>query len=94
MANILLGSLPGVWLGTSWSTKVPAAALRPVLGCVLLASALGFMTKAGVEVPVPVLLGLPVAMGLLAVGLHRSRLRRASVPEMLRQRESIRDGAL
>src|SRR5919197_3263624 len=44
MANILVGSLPGVWIGTSLLTRVPAAGLRPALGCVLLASALGVLT--------------------------------------------------
>ncbi len=36
MANILVGSLPGVWVGTALLPRVPAGALRPTLGCVLL----------------------------------------------------------
>ena len=93
MANILIGSLPGVWLGTSWSTKIPEAGLRPALGCVLLASALGVMSKAGVDVPIAMLLGLPAAVGVLAAWLHRSRGRRASMVPMLPQNDACRDPA-
>src|SRR3954447_9754766 len=44
MGNILIGSLPGVWLGTHLIDRVPADALRPALGCVLMGSALGVLT--------------------------------------------------
>ncbi len=37
MGTILIGSLPGVWIGTQLIGHVSATALRPVLGCVLLA---------------------------------------------------------
>ena len=73
MGNILIGSLPGVWIGTALITKVPAAGLRPALGCVLLGSALGVLTKAGVEIPGYAIVGAPVAIGLLAWTVHRAR---------------------
>ena len=73
MATILLGSLPGVWLGAHLIDKVPANALRPALGCVLLASALGVLSKAGADVPPLVLVGVPLAVGLGAYVLQRSR---------------------
>ena len=73
MANILVGSLPGVWIGTGLMTKIPAGALRPALGCVLLASALGVLTKAGLELPGWTILGVPAAVGVLAVVLSRTR---------------------
>jgi uncharacterized membrane protein YfcA len=73
MGNILIGSLPGVWIGTALVPRVPVAALRPTLGCVLLGSALGVLTKAGVDVPVWVILGAPVMVGAAAFALHRSR---------------------
>jgi uncharacterized membrane protein YfcA len=75
MANILVGSLPGVWIGTSLLTRVPAAGLRPALGCVLLASALGVLTKAGADIPPAAIVGVPVAVGVLAAVVHRLRLR-------------------
>jgi uncharacterized membrane protein YfcA len=74
MGNILLGSIPGVWIGAHLVTRVPANGLRPVLGCVLLGSALGVLTKAGVAVPVSVIVAAPVAAGVLAWALaHRRR---------------------
>ncbi len=73
MATILAGSLPGVLVGTQLVDRVSATALRPALGCVLLASALGVMSKAGVRVHPVVLLGLPLSVGGLAYALHRLR---------------------
>jgi hypothetical protein len=73
MGNILVGSIPGVWIGAHLVTRVPANGLRAVLGCVLLGSALGVLTKAGVAVPVAVIVGAPMAAGGLAWVLARWR---------------------
>ena len=52
MGNILIGSLPGVLdRHAPAHAACPPPALRPALGCVLLGSALGVLTKAGVDVP-------------------------------------------
>jgi hypothetical protein len=75
MGTILVGSLPGVLIGTHLVTRVPAAVLRPVLGCVLLGSALGVMSKAGVDVPAAALVGVPVAVGIVAWLIQRARPR-------------------
>ena len=48
-ATILIGSLPGVWLGTHFATRLPERGLRPALGVVLLSAGLALLTKAGVE---------------------------------------------
>jgi uncharacterized protein len=81
MANILIGSLPGVWIGTALISRVPAAALRPILGCVLLGSGLGVLSKAGAGVPAWLIVAAPVAVGLAAAGLHRVRSVRTPPPE-------------
>lgn len=73
MANILLGSVPGVWVGAALMPHVPVGGLRVGLGCVLLGSALGVLSKAGLDVPVWVILGLPLAVGLLAAVMERLR---------------------
>lgn len=73
MANILLGSVPGVWIGAALMPHVPVAGLRIGLGCVLLGSALGVLNKAGVEVPALVILGVPLCVGLLLAGIQRLR---------------------
>jgi uncharacterized membrane protein YfcA len=74
MGTILIGSLPGVLIGTQLIGYVSANTLRPILGCVLLASALGVMTKAGIGVPPAVLIGVPLAVGLGAYVLLRTRV--------------------
>jgi uncharacterized membrane protein YfcA len=75
MGTILVGSLPGVLIGTRLVTHVPGAVLRPVLGCVLLGSALGVLSKAGVDVPPAALVGVPVAVGIAAWFIQRARPR-------------------
>ena len=78
--TLLLGSIPGVWLGTALLPLVPAAGLRPALGCVLLGAALGVLHKAGVQVPAAVIVGLPLAAGALAFTVHRIRREEAIAP--------------
>jgi uncharacterized membrane protein YfcA len=73
MGTILLGSIPGVLIGSQLVMRVPANGLRPVLGCVLLGSALGVLTKAGVDVPVSAIVGVPLAVGGVAWALARTR---------------------
>jgi uncharacterized membrane protein YfcA len=79
MANILVGSLPGVWVGTALLPRVPATALRPTLGCVLLGSALGVASKAGAEIPSWTVVGVPALVGLVAFAVHRLRTRAPEV---------------
>ena len=74
MGTILIGSLPGVVIGAQLIGRVSANVLRPVLGCVLLASALGVLSKAGVAVPATVLVGVPLLVGLGAYVLLRTRV--------------------
>ena len=74
MGTILIGSIPGVWIGTGLLGKVPVDGLRPALGVVLFAAALGVLSKAGVDVPIAVLVGLPLCVGIAAYALHRSRI--------------------
>lgn len=78
MANILLGSVPGVWIGAALITRVPTHGLRPALGCVLLGSALGVLSKAGLAIPIAAMVAVPLAVGLLAGILHYYRVRLVS----------------
>lgn len=82
MGNILLGSIPGVWIGTALISRVPATALRTVLGCVLLGSAMGVLTKAGVDLPTWTIVGVPAAAGVLATVVLRVRTPRPT-PEVV-----------
>ena len=71
--TILLGSVPGVWIGANLSTRLPADALRPALAIVLIASGLALLSKAGLALPVAVLAGVPIALVVVTVLVHRSR---------------------
>jgi uncharacterized membrane protein YfcA len=79
MANILAGSLPGVWLGTALLPRVPATALRPTLGCVLLGSALGVVSKAGAAIPTWTIVAVPALVGLAVFAVYRLRGRTPEV---------------
>jgi uncharacterized membrane protein YfcA len=76
--TILIGSVPGVWVGAGMATRLPERGLRPALGIVLIASALGLLNKAGAPVPVAAVLAVPVALGITAAALHLAR--RAAAP--------------
>jgi uncharacterized membrane protein YfcA len=76
-ANILLGSIPGVMLGSRYSVRVPGDTLRLILAVVLFGSALGLLSKAGLAVPSGVLAVVPFLVVALALwSLHGSRVRR------------------
>jgi uncharacterized protein len=81
MANILIGSLPGVMIGTALLPYIPATGLRGVLGCVLLGSAIGVLSKAGVDVPAWTVVGVPAAAGAALYVVHRLRGRQRTTPE-------------
>jgi uncharacterized membrane protein YfcA len=75
--TILIGSIPGVWIGTHVAMRVPERGLRPALGIVLLASGLGLLGKAGLEMPAGVLVGVPVALAVVATIVLRRQPRRS-----------------
>jgi uncharacterized protein len=80
MGTILLGSIPGVWIGSGLLGRVPVGGLRPALGVVLLAAALGVLSKAGVDVPLAVLVGVPMGVGAAAYLIQRNRAREQARP--------------
>jgi uncharacterized protein len=70
--TILLGSVPGVWIGTHLSTLLPQEWLRLALGTVMLASSLALIGKAGLDIPAAALIGVPLVIaGGCAVALRR-----------------------
>ncbi|HEY4276579.1 MAG TPA: sulfite exporter TauE/SafE family protein [Conexibacter sp.] len=71
--NILIGSIPGVWIGSNLAFKLPENALRPLLGIVLLAAGMALLQKAGLDYPVYVIFLVPAAVAVLAYVLHRTR---------------------
>src|SRR3954464_9084464 len=73
--TILLGSLPGVWLGSHLITKVRVEALRLGLAIVLIGSGLGILTKAGGDIPAPVLAAVPAVLAVVLYGSERKARR-------------------
>jgi uncharacterized membrane protein YfcA len=80
--NILIGSIPGVWIGSGLATRLPEGTLRPALGTVLLAAGLALLNKAGLEFPIYVIFLAPAvaALGFTALHLGRERVARATRP--------------
>jgi uncharacterized membrane protein YfcA len=73
--TMLLGSVPGVWLGSHWSVRVPASALRTMLAVLLIGSGIGLLSKSGVGVPNYALAAFPAAV-LMVMGVAFARERR------------------
>jgi len=80
--TILLGSVPGVWLGSHWSVRVPVAALRTTLAVLLIGAGLALLIKAGLGIPTAALAAFPVAVAALLIG---AVLRERRVKERLRE---------
>jgi hypothetical protein len=78
--TILLGSVPGVWLGSHWSVRVDPAVLRATMAIVLIGAGIALMIKAGLDIPLAVIVPFPLAViGLLIHTMYRSRKAEAEV---------------
>lgn len=75
MGNILIGSIPGVWIGSHFINRVPDQALRVTLSAVLLGSALAMVDKAGLALSPVEILGPPVVVGIVGWLMHVRRER-------------------
>jgi uncharacterized membrane protein YfcA len=74
VGNILIGSVPGVWVGSHWSVRVNPAVLRTTLAVVLIGAGLALLIKSGLDLPLEILIPFPVAViALLLVTMVRSR---------------------
>lgn len=73
--TILIGSVPGVWVGSHLSVRVPTPALRTTMALVLIGSGTGLAAKAGAGVPAAALAAFPVTAAVV-LGLAVLRQRR------------------
>jgi hypothetical protein len=64
--TILLGSVPGVWIGSGLTVRLPVGVMRATLACVLVAAGLALLQKADIGIASSVIIGVPVAIGALA----------------------------
>ncbi len=77
--TILLGSVPGVWLGSHWSVRVEPGVLRTTLAVVLIGAGLALLIKAGLDIPIAVLVPFPLGVvALLVVTMLRARRARVT----------------
>lgn len=86
--TILIGSVPGVWLGSHLSVRLPAGTLRTVLGVVLIGAAMGLGSKAGLPISPASIAAVPV---ILAVIILWSRFR-DKVPRAIADTEAREPG--
>jgi uncharacterized membrane protein YfcA len=80
---ILIGSIPGVWIGSNATVRLPTGLLRSALGVVLVCSSLALFNKAGAGLPLAAELAIPIALALgLAVQwlARRTRTAKAAPP--------------
>lgn len=66
---ILLGSLPGVWLGSHLVVRLPSGVLRTTLGAVMIIASLALFDKAGLDLPLAVMLAIPAGLAV-AIGVR------------------------
>ena len=76
--NILIGSIPGVWIGSNLTLRVGNSVLRTTLGLVLIGAGLALLSKAGAGIPSWVIALFPAAIAAMVVnvlvGERRDRL--------------------
>jgi uncharacterized membrane protein YfcA len=79
VGTILIGSIPGIWIGSHLTASLPTGLLRVALGVVLMISSLALFNKAGIHLPLIVVLAIPAALVLALIG-QRVRNGRAMSP--------------
>ena len=78
---LVLGSVPGVRVGSNLTLRVPAGVLRTTLGLVLIGAGLALLTKAGLGIPGVVIAAFPDAVAAMVITVlvsDRRNGRRAS----------------
>jgi uncharacterized protein len=73
VGTILLGSVPGVWTGSHLSVRLPMGTLRTALGVVLIGAGLGLLSKAGADIPAPLIAAVPIVLVILIATTELAR---------------------
>jgi uncharacterized membrane protein YfcA len=79
MLNILVGSIPGVWIGSHLVTKIDVRTLRTALAIVLLGGGLGLLSKAGAGIPPALIAAVPIVLAAVVVWQERKRRTRKRI---------------
>jgi uncharacterized membrane protein YfcA len=64
--TILLGSIPGVWIGSGLTMRLPVGVMRATLAIVLVAAGLALLQKADLGLSPGVVIGVPLLIGAVA----------------------------
>jgi uncharacterized membrane protein YfcA len=67
--NILIGSIPGVWIGSNLTLRVGNSVLRRTLGLVLIGAGLALLSKAGAGIPTWLIALFPAAIAAMVVNV-------------------------
>ena len=73
--TILLGSIPGVWVGSGLTMRLPVGVMRSTLAIVLIAAGLALLQKAHIGIASGVILGVPFLIAIIAVVIRWFRSR-------------------
>src|SRR3954453_24012891 len=73
--TILIGSIPGVWIGAGLTMRLPVGVMRATLAIVLIAAGLALLQKANVGIASSVIVAVPFLIAILAVIVHWLRSR-------------------
>src|SRR3954470_6699982 len=73
--TILIGSIPGVWVGSGLTMRLPVGVMRATLAVVLIGAGLAILQKAEVGIAPGVIVGVPIAIGALATVIRWLRSR-------------------
>lgn len=74
LLTILTGSLPGVWVGSHLTTRLPPGVLRIAISILMIGSGLALLSKAGfVDFSPYYALVIPVALAVIAILVHYLR---------------------
>jgi uncharacterized membrane protein YfcA len=71
--TILIGSIPGVWIGSGLTMKLPVGVMRAMLAIVLVAAGLALIQKADVGISSGFIVGLPLLIAAVAAIVSRAR---------------------
>jgi len=73
MGNLLVGSIPGVWIGSAWAGRIPQSVLRHALGIVLITASVGLAIKADDAIPTYLIAVIPLILGGAAIANAKKR---------------------
>ena len=86
VGTILIGSIPGVWIGSNLTLRVGNSVLRTTLALVLIGAGLALLSKAGLGIPGLVIAAFPAAIAVMVVNVllreRRDRRRAAAARDV------------